>query len=72
MDVIDGGDGNDSLVGWNGRDDITGGPGLDVLLGGRGVDALDGADESAGDVLDGGPRKDECTADVDDLSTACP
>jgi hypothetical protein len=40
--TIDGGDGNDSLIGSAGDDVILGGAGDDLLIGGPGIDTLDG------------------------------
>ncbi|HKH30462.1 MAG TPA: calcium-binding protein, partial [Gaiellaceae bacterium] len=42
--TIDGGDGNDVLIGSDGDDVLRGGAGDDVLLGGLGIDVLDGGD----------------------------
>jgi Ca2+-binding RTX toxin-like protein len=40
--TVNGGDGNDVLIGGAGNDTLNGGAGDDVLIGGPGVDALDG------------------------------
>ena len=40
--TLDGGNGNDFLVGSQGNDTLLGGNGQDVLIGGPGADALDG------------------------------
>jgi Ca2+-binding RTX toxin-like protein len=40
--TIDGGDGDDVLIGSDGNDVILGGPGDDILIGGPGLDILDG------------------------------
>src|SRR5215203_1677643 len=42
--TVDGGDGNDVLIGSDGDDVLRGGAGDDVLLGGLGIDVLDGGD----------------------------
>jgi Ca2+-binding RTX toxin-like protein len=43
-DILDGGTGNDFLVGGAGIDQLNGGTGDDVLVGGAGIDQLDGGD----------------------------
>jgi len=40
--TLDGGPGNDVLIGGDGDDVLNGGPGDDVLIGGPGLDTLDG------------------------------
>ena len=40
--AIDGGNGNDLLIGGGGDDHLSGSAGNDVLIGGRGQDVLDG------------------------------
>ncbi len=47
--TINGGDGNDILIGSPGNDTLTGGPGDDTLVGNGGVDILDGG--SGGNVI---------------------
>jgi Ca2+-binding RTX toxin-like protein len=42
--VVDGGEGNDVLIGSAGDDVLSGGPGDDVLIGGAGSDVIDGGD----------------------------
>ena len=42
--TVDGGDGNDVLIGSDGDDVLRGGAGDDVLLGGLGIDVIDGGD----------------------------
>ncbi|HEY9182615.1 MAG TPA: calcium-binding protein, partial [Gammaproteobacteria bacterium] len=42
--TLNGGDGDDVLIGGDGNDVINGGAGDDVLLGGNGIDVLDGGD----------------------------
>lgn len=49
---IDGGDGNDTLIGLNGADTLQGGNGNDTLLGGAGDDSLEG--NGGYNVIDGG------------------
>jgi Ca2+-binding RTX toxin-like protein len=72
--LVDGGPGDDRLIGTSGSDQLGGGPGDDVLVGGGGGDFLrgeagadrieagpgdDGIDEGLGaDVVDGGPGDD--------------
>lgn len=58
-DVLDGGDGNDSVTGSNASDRLLGGSGNDLLQGRGGDDALDGGDGN--DVLLGGDGNDELT-----------
>ena len=55
-DVIVGGEKNDLLFGGNGLDAIDGGDGADVLVGGAGLDALYGDDGN--DILIGGTSAD--------------
>lgn len=59
--TLDGGPGNDLIIGGVGPDLIRGGSGNDVLLGGRGNDVIEGGDGDdvifdgpGGDVIDGG------------------
>ena len=52
-ETINGGNGNDCIVGGGGNDTLNGGPGNDILLGGDGDDSLDGGPGSA-DVCYGG------------------
>jgi Ca2+-binding RTX toxin-like protein len=42
--TVDGGMGNDVLIGSDGDDVLSGGPGDDVLIGGGGIDTIDGGD----------------------------
>jgi Ca2+-binding RTX toxin-like protein len=42
--VIDGGEGNDTLNGGAGNDTLTGGAGDDIVIGGAGTDILTGGD----------------------------
>ncbi|MDB5351277.1 MAG: cya 2 [Planctomycetota bacterium] len=62
---IEGGEGNDQLVGANGADTILGGPGNDLVSGGAGDDSLDGGTDndtvmagSGNDTLVGGTGND--------------
>ncbi|MFC3181955.1 calcium-binding protein [Cypionkella sinensis] len=64
-DVINGGDGNDSLYGGNGNDRLDGGSGNDSLVGGAGNDSLTGGlgddrlqNDAGNDTLDGGGGND--------------
>jgi Ca2+-binding RTX toxin-like protein len=54
--TVDGGTGNDTILGSNGADVLIGGDGDDVLVGGAGNDVLNGGDGD--DVLIGGPGLD--------------
>ncbi|WP_376099023.1 calcium-binding protein [Roseomonas sp. CCTCC AB2023176] len=54
--VVDGGAGDDTLVGGSGGERMAGGAGLDMLRGGGGDDRL--ADEADGATLDGGAGND--------------
>jgi Ca2+-binding RTX toxin-like protein len=64
-DVIDGGGGNDTLLGGNGKDSLDGAAGNDLLDGGNGPDALIGG--LGTDTLNGGNGPD--TLDDTDLDT---
>jgi Ca2+-binding RTX toxin-like protein len=75
-DVVYGGPGNDVLVGRSGRDRLYGNRGSDSIIGkghrdvhagGRGIDCLAAEDEVAGDVVQGGPRKDHYSDDPGDV-----
>lgn len=55
-DTIEGGTGNDRLLGENGQDLIEGGAGNDSIEGGNGQDTMDGG--SGDDNLDGGTNND--------------
>ena len=59
--VMDGQDGDDSLVGGQGADSLTGGPGNDTLRGGPGDDVLIG--EAGDDRLDGQTGDDRLEGD---------
>ena len=54
--TLDGGDGDDDLIGAGGADVISGGPGNDTLAGGAGDDRIDGG--TGGDSADGGDGAD--------------
>jgi hypothetical protein len=54
--LLDGGPGNDTLLGGAASEELDGGPGADVIDGGGGSDSLTGGE--GGDVLDGGPGAD--------------
>ncbi|MFM8802877.1 MAG: beta-propeller domain-containing protein [Planctomycetia bacterium] len=54
--VLDGGAGNDTIIGGEGNDTIRGGPGRDTLVGGRGHDTLRGG--TGDDSLVGGQGDD--------------
>ena len=56
IELIDGGRGNDILIGADSDDRLHGGKGNDFLFGGAGDDALDGGDGE--DILDGGDGDD--------------
>jgi len=55
--LIDGGDGNDSLLGGSSSDQLQGSAGNDTLFGGGGADTLRGGDGN--DYLNGGPGNDQ-------------
>lgn len=56
LDIIDGGDGNDRILGQLGADTITGGLGNDTIDGGVGADNISGGDGA--DVITGGAGND--------------
>ena len=49
---LEGGNGNDILLGMEGNDNLYGGTGRDILIGGNGIDLLEGGDGE--DILIGG------------------
>lgn len=57
VSVLNGNDGNDTLLGGNANDTLMGGDGADSLVGGKGADKLCGQ-EGDGDVLVGGAGND--------------
>jgi Tol biopolymer transport system component len=59
-DLVDGGPGNDTILGRRGADTLRGGPGSDRILGGRGLDRIYGG--PGRDVLEGGPYHDRLYA----------
>ena len=72
---IDGGGGDDTLVGGEFADVLFDGDGKgdrDVLRGGMGLDVLDAKDGDRLDVLKGGPDSDNCVADGRDRKRTCP
>ena len=62
--TIDGGNGNDVIVGSAGRDTIFGGRGRDTLSGGAGNDLIDGG--AGADVISGGKGNDSITGSAGD------
>lgn len=68
--VIDGGDGNDTIATGSGFDTITGGAGSDHLSGGAGNDIIWARDGEA-DTVDCGGGADFAQVDGSDLFTAC-
>ena len=60
--VVDGGAGDDSILGSAGDDDLTGGAGADTLFGGAGNDTIHAA---GGDVVNGGAGADRIVVDAD-------
>lgn len=62
-DTIEGGDGDDLLVGGWGDDTLRGGDGNDVLIGSKGIDALRGG--AGEDSVFGGDGNDRFYADMD-------
>ena len=75
---VDGGAGDDVLIGTAGLDYLTGGSGRDELRAGAGDDrVIDGSPEADTDLIDAGPGRDEAwyTSDADyevDLTRAAP
>lgn len=68
-DILEGGEGNDTVVGANGNDAITGGTGADQLSGGGGEDHIDARNEpgdTASDTVDGGAGNDVMLVDIGD------
>jgi hypothetical protein len=72
-DLLDGGDGNDTIVGSRQNDTIRGGAGNDFLDGGPGNDLIDGGDGDdtllggdGSDVLLGGPGNDDLWGEAGD------
>jgi putative metal-binding protein/hemolysin type calcium-binding protein len=59
VEIVDGGSGNDRLVGDANPNVLDGGPGTDALNGGDGADTLEGGDGS--DDIAGGPNFDQVT-----------
>lgn len=64
VNVLDGGDGNDTVIGQNQNDFLYGGKGNDSLLGGAGNDAISGGDGN--DTLRGGNGNDWLYGDAGD------
>ena len=62
--VIEGGEGNDTLIGGSGNDAINGGAGNDTILGKGGLDTLHGGEGN--DVLTGGDADDQAFGDGGD------
>jgi Ca2+-binding RTX toxin-like protein len=70
--LIDGGEGDDTLLGSPFGDGIKGGPGRDTLVGGGGNDELDGRDGGGRDRLDcGAGGKDKAQPDRGDSVKGC-
>jgi Ca2+-binding RTX toxin-like protein len=69
--TIDGGDGDDVLIGGDGADTLNGGAGDDVLIGGPGTDTIDGAlgDDVALDSLNANTLTSAAAAGDDWLAT---
>ena len=68
---MNGGEGNDSIMGGNGKDRITGGPGIDALREGNAKDVLDALEGAPGDSIDGGLGQDTCRTDTGDITVGC-
>lgn len=68
--VLNGGNGNDRVVGHGGPDDITGAGGADALIALAGSDVVRSADGIA-DTVNCGPGQDKATADNKDDLTGC-
>jgi Ca2+-binding RTX toxin-like protein len=61
--ILDGGGGNDVLIGGSQLNDLIGGPGNDHMTGGRGPDRIDMFDGGSGrDVIFAGPGRDRINA----------
>ncbi len=70
-DILRGGGGNDRMYGDAGNDSLVGGAGRDTLQGGVGRDTINANDMRAGDVVNGGPGLDTCTANPGDVIRGC-
>jgi Ca2+-binding RTX toxin-like protein len=70
-DLVYGGAGNDVSRGGAGNDLVFDRTGTDSLFGDGGRDTLFARDSRRGDVLNGGPGVDGCTADPGDTRRAC-
>lgn len=69
---IDGGPGDDELIGTFFEDFLDAGPGLDSVEARGGDDSLDVQDGESPDVASGGKGVDECLSDPGDTVTGCP
>lgn len=64
--MLNGGDGDDQMLGSLGNDTLIGGNGQDVMFGGSGDDVLDGRDDDSMDFVNGGAGDDILIAGVGD------
>jgi Ca2+-binding RTX toxin-like protein len=70
---MDGGPGDDTVLGGTGDDDLIAGTGRDQLYGDKGADTLGAVDPNGplADLLDGGADFDVCRADPQDDLRSC-
>lgn len=71
LTLLEGGEGNDTLLGSPFRDALVGGPGADTMEAGAGRDSIDSHDDEADDVVDCGEGRDEVRADKSDPVSGC-
>ena len=63
--------GSDVVRGNPGGDTLVGGNGADTIVGGDGEDDLFAVDDAGGDVINGGPNRDNCYGDFGDTMIDC-
>jgi hypothetical protein len=71
QDFVHGQGGNDRIRAGRGRDTLVGGSGRDTLRGGGGQDRLFAVDDASGELVVGGPGKDQCFVDPSDTVRKC-
>jgi Ca2+-binding RTX toxin-like protein len=71
LTLLEGGEGNDTLLGSRFRDALVGGPGADTLEAGAGKDSIDSRDGETDNVVDCGGGDDEARADKSDPVSGC-